>query len=85
MASYRVLVFASAQKELRRLPRADLRRIVGRIQGLSGDPRPPGAEKLSGEDRYRLRQGEWRVVYGIDDPGRRVVIVRIGHRREVYR
>jgi mRNA interferase RelE/StbE len=56
-----------------------------RIRGLADDPRPPGSENLSGEDRYRLRQGDYRVVYAIDDDRRIVEIVKIGHRREVYR
>jgi mRNA interferase RelE/StbE len=56
-----------------------------RIRGLADDPRPPGSETLSGEDRYRLRQGDYRVIYAIDDDRRIVEIVKIGHRREVYR
>jgi mRNA interferase RelE/StbE len=52
---------------------------------LADDPRPPGSEKLSGEDRYRLRQGDYRVVYAVDDEQPLVEIVRIGHRRDVYR
>jgi mRNA interferase RelE/StbE len=52
---------------------------------LADDPRPPGSEKLSGQDRYRLRQGDYRVVYGVDDELRIVEVVKIGHRREVYR
>ncbi|MEK6543148.1 MAG: type II toxin-antitoxin system RelE/ParE family toxin [Elusimicrobiota bacterium] len=85
MDSYRVLIRRSAQKELRRIPPPDLRRIVSKISGLSQDPRPQGSEKLSGDDRYRIRQGDWRIVYGIDDESRTVMVVKIGHRREVYR
>ena len=56
-----------------------------RIRRLADDPRPPGSERLSGEDRYRIRQGDYRVVYTIDDEQRIVEVVRIGHRRDVYR
>jgi mRNA interferase RelE/StbE len=75
----------SAERELRALPKADLRRITGRIHNLAHDPRPPGHEKLSGQDHYRVRQGDYRVVYAIDDDRLLITIVKIGHRREVYR
>jgi mRNA interferase RelE/StbE len=66
--------------------KADRRRIVGRIQALAAEPRPSGSEKLSGHnDRYRVRQGNYRVVYSIDDAQRIVLIVKVGHRRDVYR
>lgn len=83
--SYSVLIKRAAEKELRTLRRADLRRIVARIRALSVNPRPPGAEKLSTLERYRVRQGDWRVVYEIDDADRVVTVVKVGHRREVYR
>jgi mRNA interferase RelE/StbE len=83
--SYSVVVKRSAERELRAVPRTDLRRVITRIRGLADEPRPPGSEKLSGEDRYRLRQGDYRVIYAIDDDRRIVEIVKIGHRREVYR
>ena len=67
------------------LPRKDRSRIVAKIEGLADDPRPPGSEKLSGEEKYRLRQGEYRVLYSIQDAGTTVTIVKVGHRREVYR
>ena len=85
MDSYRVLIRRSAQKELRRIPPPDLRRIVSKISGLSQDPRPQGSEKLSGDDRYRIRQGKYRVVFGIEDDQLVVVAVKAGHRRDVYR
>ncbi len=85
MASYRVLVSRSAERELRQVPKRDRRRIVGRMQGLADDPTPPGSIKLEGETRYRLRQGDWRILYEIDHSSKVVDIVRIGHRREVYR
>ena len=60
-------------------------RAAAKIQSLSQDPRPAGSEKLSGQDKYRLRQGDYRILYAIDDPSATVVIVKIGHRRNVYR
>ena len=85
MASYRLLIKPSAAKELEALPKKDRQRIVTKIQGLSVDPRPPGCEKLSGHDLYRVRQGNYRVLYSVQDANLLVVINSIGHRREVYR
>lgn len=84
-ASYSVAIKRSAERELRKIPRQDLRRVVTRIQGLAREPRPPGCEKMTGEERYRVRQGDYRIVYAVDDEVRTVEVVKIGHRREVYR
>ena len=84
--SYTVELLPSARRELAALPKNVQRRLANRIDGLREDPRPPGAKLLQGEDRlYRLRVGEYRVIYSIE--GRRLVIlvVRVGHRRDVYR
>jgi mRNA interferase RelE/StbE len=72
-------------KELEALPEKDRKRAATKILSLSRHPRPAGAEKLSGQDKYRLRQGEYRILYAIDDPSATVVIVKIGHRRDVSR
>lgn len=85
MASYRLLIKPSAARELEDLPLKDRKRIAAKIQRLGSNPRPDGAEKLSGQDKYRLRQGDYRVLYSIDDTRATVVVVRIGHRREAYR
>lgn len=85
MASYRLLIKPSADKEIEALPKQDRRRIVAKITSLSLDPRPPGCEKLSGHDQYRLRQGTYRILYEIQDLDLIVVVVKVGHRREVYR
>ena len=85
MASYRLLIKASAAKEIEALPKHDRRRIVAKITSLSRDPRPPGCEKLSGLDRYRLRQGNYRILYEIQDLALVAVVVTVGHRRDVYR
>ncbi len=85
MASYSLFLKRSAAKELEAVALKDRRRIVGRIQALAADPRPPGVQKLSGAEKYRVRQGDYRILYTIDDTARSVVIVKIGQRGEVYR
>jgi mRNA interferase RelE/StbE len=85
MAKYRVLIRKPAADELGRIPKEPLRRIVERIHSLGEEPGPQGSEKLSAKERYRIRQGDYRIVYGIDDALRTVEIVKIGHRSEVYR
>ena len=81
MAKFDVRIKRSVAKELLRLPKADNRRIVNRIQGLAENPRPYGCEKLAGQESYRTRQGDYRVVYTIDDDRVIVEVVRVGHRR----
>lgn len=83
--SYSVLVKRDAERELRRLPKGDLQRVVARIAALAGDPRPPAAKKLSTLERYRIRQGDWRILYEVDDEDRVVTVVKVGHRKDVYR
>ena len=86
MARYRVFIKPSAVKELRKIPtKKDRRRLVERIQALASDPRPPGCRKLSGRDRYRLRQGAYRILYSIEDDQLTIWVVKIGHRKDVYR
>ena len=85
MASYRLVIKPSAAKEIEALPKQDRRRVVARIMSLSSDPRPAGCEKLSGRDQYRIRQGHYRIVYAIQDLDLVVVLVKVGHRRDVYR
>ena len=85
MASYRLFIKPSAAKELEALPSKDRRRIATKIQHLASEPRPAGTEKLSGQEKYRLRQGNYRVLYAVDDAQLAVTIVKIGHRRDVYR
>ena len=85
MDGYKVLIKPSAVKELEAISRKDRERIIRRIERLADDPRPPGCEKLAGGERYRIRQGAYRVVCLVDDAARDVTIFKIGHRREVYR
>jgi len=85
VASYSLEIKRSAAKELAQVPPKDRGRIVARIQALAEDPRPAGAEKLSGQERYRVRQGDYRILYEIEDQVLRIMVVKIGHRRDVYR
>ena len=85
MASYSVEIKRSAAKEIEALPPKDRRRVVTKIEGLSRNPRPPGCEKLSGQEKYRLRRGDYRILYEIIDQRLLVTVVRVGNRRDVYR
>lgn len=86
MRAYKVVLVASAAKEFRSLPAGIQRRISAAIDGLSEDPRPRGVRKLAGHERlYRIRVGDYRIVYEIDDEEQVVCITRIRHRREAYR
>jgi mRNA interferase RelE/StbE len=87
VAGYSLLIKTSAAKEIEAVgAKTDRRRIVARLQELSANPRPQGSEKLAGyTDRYRVRQGNYRIVYLIDDARREVTIFKVGHRRDVYR
>ena len=85
MASYKILFTRSAEKELRKIPSPHLARIVNKINALSHEPRPLGAQMLKGEERYfRLRQGDYRIIYDVSDLEQRIIIIKVGHRREVY-
>ena len=85
MSSYRVALAASAEKELHGLPAQAIVRIVTRLEGLASAPRPPGCKKLKGGDNeWRIRVGDYRVVYEINDKARTVDVTRIAHRREAY-
>ena len=85
MASYKIVFKQSVAKDLRPIPNKDVQRILKRIEQLEYDPRPPGSEKLTKAERYRIRQGNYRILYTVDDDLVTVTIVKIGHRRNVYR
>ena len=85
MAAYSIHFRKSVEKDLRRIPKRHLPRLLERIKALGDDPRPPGCEKLSGQERYRLRQGSYRIIYSIQDNELTVWVVRVGRRRDVYR
>jgi mRNA interferase RelE/StbE len=85
MAKYKLAFKKSVAKDLRDIPKKDVARILQCFQDVAENPRGPGCEKLSGRERYRKRQGVYRIIYEIQDEVLVVVIVKIGHRRDVYR
>jgi mRNA interferase RelE/StbE len=84
MARYEIVFLRSVYRDLRSIPKADIKKILRRIDSLSKDPRGPGCEKLSADERYRVRQGNYRIIYSIEDDRLIVTVVKVGHRREVY-
>jgi mRNA interferase RelE/StbE len=85
VAGYRVLIRRSAADELEELPKRDRIRVIDRVAALAEVPRPRGCEKLSGEEKYRVRQGRIRILYEVDDAAATVTVVKVGLRRDVYR
>ena len=82
---YQVLIRSSAEKEMDALPRAAHARVSAKISNLAENPRPAGCKKMKGTDGYRIRVGDYRVIYTVDDKIVLVTVVGVGHRREVYR
>ena len=86
MGKYKVFIKPSAVSEIEAIRQKKIRQqIVRRITDLATDPRPNGSKKLSGHDRYRIRQGVYRIVYAVEDDKLVVYIVKVGHRKDVYR
>ncbi|MEI8139290.1 MAG: type II toxin-antitoxin system RelE/ParE family toxin [bacterium] len=85
MGKYRIEFKKSVLKDFDSLPKKDLQRILVAIESLVDDPRPPQSKKLSGMDQYRLRQGNYRILYSIKDDLLIVFVVAVGHRKEIYR
>lgn len=85
MGKYRIEIKKSAVKELYSLPKKDLIKIIKKIKSLSEDPRPIGSIKLTGKEQYRVRQGNYRILYAIEDEQLVIYIVKIGHRKEIYK
>jgi mRNA interferase RelE/StbE len=85
MAEYRVYFKESVQKDFSTIPKKDVQKILRRIETLAKDPRPPGHEKLTGRERYRIRQGRYRILYSVQDRELAVWVVKVGHRKDVYR
>ena len=85
MAEYKIYFKESVEKDFRTIPKKDLQKILSRIEALAKDPKPPGHEKLTGQERYRLRQGQYRIIYSVRDKELTVWVVKIGHRKDVYR
>jgi mRNA interferase RelE/StbE len=82
---YRIELRPAAQRELRKLDLPTFRKVDAKIQGLADNPRPHGVKKLAGEDAYRVRVGDYRILYQIEDAILLVVVVTVGNRRDVYR
>lgn len=82
--SYEVLILRRAQKELADLSKADYERVRDAVAGLANDPRPTGCKKLVGREGWRIRSGDYRVIYEIEDTQKKITILHIGHRRDVY-
>jgi mRNA interferase RelE/StbE len=85
MAVYKIFFRQSVEKDFSAVPREDVKRILARIEGLASNPRPHGCEKLTGQERYRVRQGRYRIVYSIQDNELTVWIVKVGDRKDIYR
>jgi len=85
MEPYKVVFKKSIAKDLKGIPKQDVKRILEAIQKLATNPRPPQAKKLSAQERYRLRQGNYRILYSIEDGKLVITVVRVGHRRDIYR
>ena len=85
MAEYKVYFKESVEKDFSVIPKNDLKKILSRIEMLAENPRPSGCEKLTGQDRYRLRQGRYRIVYSVQDVVLTVWIVKVSHRKDVCR
>jgi mRNA interferase RelE/StbE len=84
MASYKIYFRESVEKDFNSIPKKDIQKILSRIEALGGDPRPSGCEKLTGQERCRVRQGRYRIVYSIRDEALTVWVVKVGHRKDVY-
>jgi len=83
--SYSLSILRRAQKELAQIPAGDYERLVEAIRSLGDNPRPSGCRKLTGREGWRIRSGNFRVIYEIDDGQRLVTILHVGNRRDVYR
>lgn len=85
MANYKLVFKKSVSKDLRSIPNKDVARILQRVEALQDDPRPAGSEKLSGQERYRVRQGVYRIIYEVVDELLVVTVVKVGHRKHIYK
>jgi mRNA interferase RelE/StbE len=86
MANYRIVISSTAEKALKKIPKKDLTKIVESIRVLAINPFPEGCRKLAGEEgTYRIRQGNYRIIYEIEGSKLRILILKIGHRKDIYR
>ena len=84
MESFRLVIKKSAAKEIERIEKIDRIRIIEKIRSLASDPRPFGSKKLSGQEKYRIRQGNYRILYQVIDDELIINVVKVGHRRDIY-
>ena len=84
MENYKIEIKKSATKEIAKLPKNILKRILNKIQSLSSDPRPNGCKKLTADEKYRVRVGDHRILYSIEDEKLVIYVVKVGHRKKVY-
>jgi mRNA interferase RelE/StbE len=85
MEPYKIVFKKSVAKDLKKIPKKDVAKILTVIRSLASNPRPPQVKKLSGQERYRLRQGSYRILYSIEDAQLVITVVKVGDRRDVYR
>ena len=85
MASYRIVIKKSAAKEIEKIQKKDRVRIIEKIRSLASDPQPVGSKKISGQEKYRIGQGNYRILYQIIDAELIISVVKIGHRRAIYK
>lgn len=86
MAKYKLSISSSAEKKLKKIPKKDLVKVIEKIQSLSINPLPEGCRKLSGEENvYRVRQGNYRIIYEIENKKLIILVLKIGHRKDVYK
>ncbi len=85
MEKYKIEIKKSAVKEIENLARKDIRAVLDKIAAFANNPRPAGVKKLSGQEKYRIRCGDYRILYSIEDDVLIVYVVKVGHRKDVYR
>jgi len=85
MAKYRIEVKKSAEKELRKIPKKELIKLISQIGSLADSPHPPGSKKLTNQEKYRIRIGNYRVLYNVEDEILTIFVIKVGHRKEIYR
>ena len=85
MAKYKIQVKKSAEKELGEIPKKELLKILNKIESLSDDPHPTGSIKLTNQEKYRIRVGNYRILYKIEDNILTIFVVKVGHRKDIYR
>lgn len=85
MDKFKIFFKESVRKDFKQIPKKDVKKILNKIEELGSEPRPAGCEKLTGDEKYRVRQGRYRIVYSVQDKELTVWVVKVGHRKDVYR